>query len=85
MRKLLPRSPASRGRVGLVNRENGTHSTNAEESVSLLTIFTALTLFGMGGGVKTTPLAKILNNTRFGQAKGLPELFTEQNLVLHVF
>ena len=40
------------------------------------------------GGVKTTPpppLAKILNNTKFGQAGGLLELFTEQNLVLHVF
>ena len=38
-----------------------------------------------GGGVKNYPLAKILNNTKFGQAEGLPELFTEQNLVLHVF
>ena len=29
------------------------------------------------GGVKTTPpLAKILNNTKCGQAEGLPELFT---------
>ena len=40
---------------------------------------------GRGGGVKTTPLAKILNNTKFGQAAGLLELFTEENLVLHVF
>ena len=39
------------------------------------------------GGVKTTPPppAKILNNIKFGQAEGLPEVFTEQNLVLHVF
>ena len=45
------------------------------------------TLFGMGGGKNypPPPLAKILNNTKFGQAEGLPELFTEQNLVLHVF
>ena len=46
----------------------------------LLMVGSILTLFGMGG-----PLAKILNNTKFGQAEGLPELFTEQNLVLHVF
>ena len=32
MGKRLPRSPASRGRVGLINRENGTHSTNAEDA-----------------------------------------------------
>ena len=41
--------------------------------------------WGGGGGKKLPPLAKILNNTKFGQAEGLPELFTEQNLVLHVF
>ena len=38
-----------------------------------------------GGGKNYPPLAKILNNTKFGQAEGLPELLTEQNLVLHVF
>ena len=29
-----------------------------------------------GGGKNYPPLAKILNNTKFGQAEGLPELFT---------
>ena len=42
------------------------------------------------GGVKTTPpppppQRKKLNNEKFRQAKGLPDFFTEPNLVLHVF
>ena len=54
---------------------------------SNIKIMQGLTLFGMGGGGggKKYPLAKILNNTKFEQAEGLPELFTEQNLVVHVF
>ena len=38
-----------------------------------------------GGGGGEYPPRKILNNTKFGQAEGLPELFTEPNLVLHDF
>ena len=45
-----------------------------------------LNLFWMGGGGGKNyhPLQKMLNNKNFRQAEGLPDLFTEPNLILHV-
>ena len=43
-----------------------------------------LTILDGGGGGRFY-LEKMLNNKNFRQAEGLPEHFTEPNLVLHVF